>query len=196
MSSDIYDFLEQMLDEEETETATDTESMPDIMSTAEAEKILWYYKKLQFEIAEMKQQAEDYIKESQRMAEQFLIKNCAKKEEYLASIERRLCHFAEAELAKTGKKSLKLINGTMSFTKQQPKFERDEEAILNYINTLTDDNNPLVQFLKPQPAKLDWAGIKKAATVKEIDGVKHLVIGDITVPSVTVIDQDKVFKIK
>lgn len=194
MSNDIYDFLEQMLDEEET--AADTEDVPDIMSVAEAERTLWYYKKLQLEIAEMKQQAEDYVKEAQRMADRFLLKHCARKEGYLSVVEQRLRNFTEEELARTGKKSLKLINGTMSFVKQQPKYERDEEAILTYINTIADNDNPLVQFLKPQPAKLDWAGLKKAGTVKEIDGVKRLVVDKVTVPTVTIVDQDKTFKIK
>lgn len=194
MSNDIYDFLEQMLDEEET--AADTENVPDIMSAAEAERTLWYYKKLQLEVAEMKQQAEDYVKEAQRTADRFLSKNCTRKEEYLSAIEQRLRNFTEAELTRTGKKSLKLINGTMSFVKQQPKYERDEEAILTYINATADDNNPLAQFLKPQPAKLDWAGLKKAGTIKEIDGVKRLVVDEVMVPTVTIVDQDKAFKIK
>lgn len=186
-----------MLDEEDGEEQHNVVSeMPDIMSVNEAEKILWYYKKLQLEIAEMKQQAEDYVKEAQRTADHFLAKNCTKKEEYLATLEQRLRNFTEAELERTHKKSVKLVNGTMSFVKQQPKYERDEDIILHYIDTVADYDNPLRQFLKPQPAKLDWAGIKKAGVVKEVDGIKCLVVGTVTVPSVTVVDQDKAFKIK
>lgn len=194
MINDIYDFLDEEVEEEET--PVDVNDVAPIVSTAEAEKALWFYKKLQTEIAEMKQQADDYVKEAQRMANQFLAKNCAKKEEYLAFVEQRLRNFTDAELAKTGKKSLKLVNGTMSFIKQQPKYERDEEAILTYAATIADSDNPLLQFLKPQPDKLDWAGLKKAGTVKEIDGVKRLVVGTVTVPTVVVVDQDKAFKIK
>lgn len=196
MSESIYDFIDQILAEENEQEVSTVNAVPDITSVEEAERSLWYYKNLQREITQMHQQAEDYVKEAQRMAEQYLQKNCVYKETLLASVEQRLRTFTEAETARTGKKSIKLVNGTMSLSKQQPKYERDEEAILTYIDTIADSDNPLVQFLKPQPAKLDWAGIKKAGIVKEIDGVKRLVIGSVTVPSVTVIDQDKAFKIK
>jgi len=199
MAESIYDFIDQMLAEEneasEQEITVDSD-VPGIASVGEAERSLWYYKNLQLEIQQMHKQAEDYVKEAQLTAERYLQKNCAYKERLLGVVEQRLRNFTEAETARTGKKSVKLVNGTMSLTKQQPKYERDEEVILHYITTIADSDNPLVKFLKPQPDKLDWAGIKKAGTVKEIDGVKHLVVGKVTVPTVTVIDQDKVFKIK
>ena len=197
MSESIYDFIEKAITEEEEENFSLTDStVADITSIAEAEKTLWYYKKLQLEIADMKQQAEDYVKEAQKTANQFLAKNCTKKEECLSIVEQHLCDFAKQESKRTGKRSVKLVNGTLSFVKQQPKYERDEEAILTYIGTIADTDNPLLNFLKPQPAKLDWAGLKKAGTVEEIDGVKRLVVDKVTVPSVVVVDQENAFKIK
>ena len=144
----------------------------------------------------MEQQAEDYVKEAQKTANQFLLKNCAKKKEWLNTLEQTLRDYTEEQIKTTGKKSVKMVNGTMSFVKQQPKYERNEEAILIYIDSIADSDNPLLNFVKPQPAKLDWAGLKKVGTVKEIEGVKRLVIDKVIVPSVKVIDQDDAFKVK
>lgn len=197
MSESIYDFIAKTIAAEEEENdVQDADITVKVISKADVEKTLWYYKQLQLEISEMELQAADYVKEAQKTADQFLLKNCAKKKEWLNTLEQTLQDYAKVQVEMTGKKSVKLINGTLSFAKQQPKYERNEEAILTYIDTIADYDNPLRNFLKPQPAKLDWAGLKKAGTVKEIDGVKRLVVGKVTVPSVKVIDQDDVFKVK
>lgn len=197
MSESIYDFIAKTVAAEEEENdVQDADITVKVTSKADVEKTLWYYKQLQLEISEMELQAADYVKEAQKTADQFLLKNCAKKKEWLNTLEQTLQDYAKVQVDMTGKKSVKLVNGTLSFVKQQPKYERNEEAILTYIDTIADYDNPLRNFLKPQPAKLDWAGLKKAGTVKEIDGVKRLVVGKVTVPSVKVIDQDDVFKVK
>lgn len=197
MSDSIYDFIARTVAAEEEENdVQDADITVKVISKADVEKTLWYYKKLRLEIAEMEQQAEDYVKEAQKTADQFLLKNCAKKKEWLNTLEQTLRDYTKVQVEMTGKKSVKMVNGTLSFVKQQPKYERNEEAILTYIDTVADSDNPLRNFLKPQPAKLDWAGLKKAGTVKEIDGVKRLVVDKVTVPSVKVIDQDDAFKVK
>ena len=196
MSDSIYDFIARTIEAEEEDNQQDTDITVQAMTKADVEKTLWYYKKLRLEIAEMEQQAEDYVKEAQKTANQFLLKNCAKKKEWLNTLEQTLRDYTEEQIKTTGKKSVKMVNGTMSFVKQQPKYERNEEAILTYIDSIADSDNPLLNFVKPQPAKLDWAGLKKAGTVKEIDGVKRLVVDKVTVPSVKVIDQDDAFKVK
>ena len=196
MSDSIYDFIARTVEAEEEDNQQDTDITVQAMTKADVEKTLWYYKKLRLEIAEMEQQAEDYVKEAQKTANQFLLKNCAKKKEWLNTLEQTLRDYTEEQIKTTGKKSVKMVNGTMSFVKQQPKYERNEEAILIYIDSIADSDNPLLNFVKPQPAKLDWAGLKKVGTVKEIEGVKRLVIDKVIVPSVKIIDQDDAFKVK
>ena len=196
MSDSIYDFIARTVEAEEEDNQQDTDITVQAMTKADVEKTLWYYKKLRLEIAEMEQQAEDYVKEAQKTANQFLLKNCAKKKEWLNTLEQTLRDYTEEQIKTTGKKSVKMVNGTMSFVKQQPKYERNEEAILTYIDSIADSDNPLLNFVKPQPAKLDWAGLKKVGTVKEIEGVKRLVIDKVIVPSVKIIDQDDAFKVK
>lgn len=196
MAESIYDFIEKAIAEEEGEEQQSAIDVNALSTKAEAERTLWYYKKLQLEIISMKQQAEDYVKEAQKTADLFLQKNCVRKEEILTSLEQKLRDFAQREIGNTNIKSIKLVNGTLSFVKQQPKYERNEEVILDYISTIADYDNPLLSFLKPQPAKLDWTGLKKAGVVKELDGVKRLIVGNVTVPSVKIIDQDRAFRIK
>lgn len=198
MEQSIYDFIEATLaaDNEDDEDRQPVNDKFAITNDAAAEKALWYYKKLNADIAALQQQAHDYVKEAERTANAFLAKNCKPKEDYKEILEQRLLDFAQKETAERHTKSIKLLNGTLSFVKQQPKYERDEEIIIDYIHSIKDMDNSLQKFLKPQPDKLDWAALKKEGSVQDIDGTKKLVVGSTIIPSVTVIEQDRSFKIK
>lgn len=198
MEQSIYDFIEATLsmDNEEDEDKQPINDKFTITNDAAAEKALWYYKKLNADIAALQQQAHDYVEEAEKTANTFLAKNCKPKENYREILEQRLLDFAQRETAERHTKSIKLLNGTLSFIKQQPKYERNEEVIINYIHSIKDINNSLKKFLKPQPDKLDWAALKKEGNVQDIDGTKKLVVGSTIIPSVTIIEQDRSFKIK
>ena len=197
MEISINDFINEIFEEEndEPQETSQTQDMS-IKSYDEAERAIWYYKKLQLEIADAKLAAEAYVKEAQKMADRYLQRVCSPLEKRSAFVEQRLRNFADEERQRTGKKSLRLINGTLSFSKQQDKYERDEEEILNFCLSAEQDSN-LRQFLKPQNPKLDWASLKKASKVETDDnGTKRLVFEDIVIPGVQVTAQEEVFKVK
>lgn len=199
MNQSIYDFIEAALaaeeiDEEQGQTQVNDKFV--ITNDAAAEKALWYYKKLNADIAAMQQQAHDYVKEAERTANAFLAKNCKPKEDYKEILEQRLRDYAQKETEERHTTKIKLLNGTLSFVKQQPKYERNEKVIIEYIHSIKDVDSSLQKFLRPQPDKLDWAALKKEGNVQDIDGTKKLVFGSTIIPSVTIVEQDRSFKIK
>lgn len=198
MTEDIYSFIDRMIEEEEAEEQQEVQGYQDldIKTVDEAERMLWYYKKLQTEIAEAKQHAIDYVREAQAAADKYLANVCTSKERNLEYVEQRLRDFTVKEMQRTKKKTVKLVNGTMSLSKRQPSYERDEDVILAFCAN-SDENSPLRQFLKPQPPKLDWATLKKESTIAvDSDGEKRLTYRGVTIPSVVIKDQEDAFKVK
>ena len=197
MEISIYDFIDEILEEENDNEQEDLQEKDvSIKSYDEAERAIWYYKKLQLEIANTKLQANNYVKEAQSMAERYLKKVCVPLENRAAFVEQRLRNFADLERQRTGKKNFKLVNGTLSFSKQQDKYERDETEILNFCVNDGQDSE-LARFLKPQQPKLDWALLKKEGTVKQdASGDKRLFFNGRVIPTVFVIPQEDSFKVK
>jgi hypothetical protein len=87
------------------------------------------------------------------------------------------------------KKSIKMIEGTLAISKQQPKIEYNEEQLRNFLATIKDGEN----FLEPQEPKLLWGEFKKASNVGT-DNLLHY--GDKTVPGVVVTIRPDKFAIK
>ena len=57
------------------------------------------------------------------------------------------------------RKTIKLPHGTLQMRAQQPEYIRDDALLRPWV----EQNKP--DYLIPQPAKLDWAGLKKAIEV-------------------------------
>lgn len=102
-------------------------------------------------------------------------------ERILALLEQ----FAEEKLSGSNKRSLKLIEGTLQFRKQQPKFEYNDEVLLDYAQA------QLPQFIKTKPS-VDKADLKKHVKVKE--GKAYL--GDDLVPGITITELPDKFDVK
>ena len=104
-------------------------------------------------------------------------------EQYFTS---RLEGYAHQHIDPNGKKkSLSLINGSIGFKKQQPKYDYDDEKIINALK----EKHP--EFIKYEPS-LKKADLKKAATV--VKGSVY--IDNVVVPGVTVTDQPEKFEVK
>jgi hypothetical protein len=93
--------------------------------------------------------------------------------------------FARQKLEGSNKKSLKLIEGTIGFRKQQDKYEYDDKVLTAYLE---ENHKDLVKY-KASPDKI---ALKKAGEVK--NGV--LYINGKAVPGVTIIPQDEKFEVK
>lgn len=93
--------------------------------------------------------------------------------------------FARQKLEGSNKKSLKLIEGTIGFRKQQDKYEYDDKVLTAYLE---ENHKDLVKY-KAYP---DKTALKKAGEVKN----GTLYVNGKAVPGVTIIPQDEKFEVK
>lgn len=94
--------------------------------------------------------------------------------------------YAENELKDSKKRSVKLPEGTLGFTKQQPRFEYDET-----LQSWLEENKP--EFIKREEKKsVDKKLLKDSGAVV---GDKLVVNGE-TIHGVTIIEQEDKFTVK
>lgn len=155
----------EYLDELEAEDFSLTDSRPEIHSRQEAEQTLERYKRLIYSAEKAKREADIYLEGVTKKYNNYLdtvVQPLYDQANYLSDLLRQ---YTDAILANTTKRSIKLVNGTLQLKKSQPKFERDEEKILDYIMNLSPQREELDRFVKPQPSKLDWKGLKEECEV-------------------------------
>lgn len=102
-------------------------------------------------------------------------------ERILAMLE----NFAETKLEGSTKRSLKLIEGSLNFRKQQPKYEYNDEVLLDHTQ------RALPEYIKTK-ASVDKAELKKKIKVK--DGKAY--VNDNLVPGITVTELPDKFDVK
>lgn len=149
----------------------------------------FFIRKLQEIREEMDRVNKEAAKETERLQARINawkeqeLKRCQGGEAYMLAL---LESFAAKELDGTDKKSLKLPYGTLAFTKQQDKFEYDDDALLACLkaNNFTD-----YVRTKEEPNKSE---LKKVAQVK---GDK-LYYNDKELDGVTVTPQPTKFSVK
>lgn len=78
-----------------------------------------------------------------------------------------------------------LLSGKLVMKKQQPLYERDETALLNWAETTVPE---LVKVNK----EVSWSDLKKQA---DVSGDRLLLDGEI-IPGVTVVERDDVFEVQ
>lgn len=183
----------EYLDEIEAEDFSLVKNHPyEIHSRQEAEQILSRYKRLLAEAETAKHEADIYLENVTKKYNDYLnatIQPLHEQADYLASLLRQ---YTDTILANSNKRSIKLINGTLQLRKAQPKFERDEEKILDYIMHLSPRRKELDRFIKPQPSKLDWKGLKDECEVNN----GHMFYKDEIIPHVEVQEVEPTFTIK
>ena len=196
----IIDYLDE-IDEEEFSLDDEQKVKYQITNAVDAEKAVHVYKKTMKEVNKLQKQADDWLEAQKKKHDDYVnsvISALVGKAEFF---EARLRDFAEHDTAVTKKKSTKLVNGTLQFTKTQDKYEHDDDVILDFIHGL-GKKDALRSFLKPQPDKLDWKSMKEKGEVRSVqleDGTSenHLFINDVEIPQVVVkTNLPPAFKIK
>lgn len=160
---------------------------PEEMTREEAEYFTKKYIEAANEIEKAKEAAKQYMEQQQEKVNNWLEKVSKSNEFYLSVYGEALKVYAEKEMDKTGKKSIKLIEGTLSFRKAQDKYEYNEEELRASLN-----NNHIEDFFEAVEPKIKKAELKKAGTVIN----NKLYINDTLIEGVTITPQDKTFTIK
>lgn len=160
---------------------------PEQMTREEAEYFTKKYIEAANEIKEAEEAAKQYMEQQQKKVNNWLEK-IKKNNQFLLDIYgRALEMYTKVQLEETGKKSIKLIEGTLSFRKSRDKYEYDEDVLRkslidNHIDTFFEEVEP----------KIKKAELKKAATVKN----NKLYINDTLIDGVTITPQEDVFSVK
>lgn len=160
---------------------------PEEMTREEAEYFTKKYIEAANEIEKAKEAAKQYIEQQQEKVNNWLEKVNKSNEFYLSVYGDALKVYAEKEIDKTGKKSIKLIEGTLSFRKVQDKYEYNEEELRASLQ-----DNHIEDFFEAVEPKIKKAELKKAGTVIN----NKLYINDTLIEGVTITPQDKTFTIK
>ena len=160
---------------------------PEQMTREEAEYFTKKYIEAANEIKEAEEVVKQYMEQQQEKVNNWLEK-IKKNNQFLLDIYGgALEMYTKAQLEETGKKSIKLIQGTLSFRKSRDKYEYDEEVLRK---SLTD--NHIDTFFEEVEPKIKKAELKKAATVKN----NKLYINDTLIDGVTITPQEDVFSVK
>ena len=183
----IYDLIEDIEAQDNELISGNSLDNPEQMTREEAEYFTKKYIETANEIKEAEEVAKQYMEQQQEKVNNWLEK-IKKNNQFLLDIYgRALEMYTKAQLEETGKKSIKLIQGTLSFRKSRDKYEYDEEVLRK---SLTD--NHIDTFFEEVEPKIKKAELKKAATVKN----NKLYINDTLIDGVTITPQEDVFSVK
>lgn len=183
----IYDLIEDIEAQDNELISGNSLDNPEQMTREEAEYFTKKYIEAANEIKEAEEVAKQYMEQQQEKVNNWLEK-IKKNNQFLLDIYGgALEMYTKAQLEETGKKSIKLIQGTLSFRKSRDKYEYDEEVLRK---SLTD--NHIDTFFEEVEPKIKKAELKKAATVKN----NKLYINDTLIDGVTITPQEDVFSVK
>lgn len=105
----------------------------------------------------------------------------------IAFYEEGLRTFALNEYNESGKKSIKLPNGSISIRKQQPKYVYEDATVLEFLQ-----ENNLTDYIRTK-SEVNKKDLKKIAAVNNDN---QLILDGKIVPGVTVIPQEDKIEVK
>lgn len=180
---DLLEFIDEA-EVEELELQKEKDGFK-IETIDQANYITKKVKQIRSEMEEAKEIAEAQLKAYEEKVNAWLssvTKPLERQEEfYLLLLEQ----FAKEKLKDTKKRSLKLIEGTLQFKKQQDKYEYDDKELIAFAEKNLKD------YVKYKPS-VDKNKLKKDGKVKE----GKLYIGDKEVKGVKVISREDKFSVK
>ena len=163
------DLLEDLLsdiDEQEVNTLNLKKSFEGITSREQAEYYIRRYKNIQKQIDDVNEIADGQIQSYKDKVENWRENQLTTLNNSADFISRLLQSYAEKEIPKTNKKTMKFIEGSIGFIKQSPSYEHKDDIILKNIDDLKDGE----RFLEYLPPRVKWAEMKKAGN-SDADGV-------------------------
>ena len=183
-SSLMNDLLADIESQQDVAMSASVLDNPETMTREEAEYMTKKYVALMKENEEAEKAAVDYFEKEKARVNNWLEK-IKKNNQFLLDIYGgALEMYTRAQLKETGKKSIKLIEGTLSFRKGRDKYEEVLRKSLtdNHIDTFFEEVEP----------KIKKAELKKAAIIKN----NKLYINDTLIDGVTITPQEDVFSVK
>lgn len=187
----IEDFLMQEEQKELQIKITGDESLdaPMIDSMQKANYFLKLIKNLEADMKTINELCDEEIKKTADRVNNYresqlapLVRTC----NYYSNL---LKNYTENQLTNSKKRSIKLPNGTLSISKQQPTYDYEDETVINWLL-----ENKIDDFITTKiENKLDKREFKK---VIELDDEGNATFKGKTVPGLTITPKDDKFTIK
>lgn len=180
---DLLDFIDDM------DVVKYGVESPKITSEEQANYYIRQYKRLQEDLNEVEKAKTEAIKKYTEKVNAWVEARNKQIQPKLDFYSGMLETYAASLLEDSKSKSLKLIEGNIGFRKVPPSFERNDEELRTFINSLGDDGK---KFLVEQEPKIDWAKFKKNGQIKD----EYFVYDGKLVPGITVTQKPDVFGVK
>lgn len=192
---EFVNFLEDYLLEEEAKdleikiTGCEEEDSPTVNSLQKANYFIKLVKNIDEDIASIEELCKEEINKTIKRIEEYKesqIKPLLMHKTYYMKL---LQNFTMYELENSKKKSIKLPNGTLSISKQQPLWDYNDEQLIEWLLDNSKDN-----FISRKiEEKVDKVALKKSIVLNDnnvptLEGVE--------VPGLTITERDDKFTIK
>ena len=189
MMSELEEFmLAAELEELQVKLANDTEDDTlMIKNKSDADFYIRQINKLRKQKEEINEFVDQEVERQLKLYQEYREKSLRPLDSQIAFYEEALKTFTLNEYEQTGKKSIKLPNGTIGIKKQQPKYIYNDEEVLEFLR-----ENELNDYIRMKP-ELNKKDLKKNALVNSNN---ELVINGKTVPGVVVVPQDDKFEVR
>lgn len=152
--------LEEFIEEKEVKELEIDENDLTIKDPQQAEYFLKKVKDLREEKQQIEEAAKTALENYKQKVEEWKEKSISPLDSAINYFEDLLKAYAEYKLEGSSKKSIKLIEGTIGFKAQQPKYHYiDEKALTEFL----ENNYPDLVRYKPEPNKKD---LKKKAEIE------------------------------
>lgn len=159
----------------------------EIKNKSEADFIIKQVNKLRQEKEEINKFVDQEIERQMKLYEEYRQSRLRPLDSQIAYYEESLKTFTLNEYNETGKKTIKLPNGSIGIKKQQPKYIYNDAEVLEFLQ-----QNELNEYIRMKP-ELNKKDLKKNAIVNSNN---ELLINNQVVPGVVVIPQEDKFEVK
>lgn len=192
---EFVDFLEDFLMDEEAKelainiTGDEEVDAPAINSLQKANYFLKCIKAAEEDVKAIEELCQEEIRKVTERVEAYKANQLKPLQNQIAYYTRLLRNFTEHELANSKKKSIKLPNGTLAITKQQPLWTYQDEDIINFLTA-----NHGESFVSTKiEEKIDKVAFKKAIVLNK-EGIPTF--NGLEVPGLSITEREDKFTVK
>ena len=149
---------------QDLEVAIDAEDSPQAMQKITDSDVDYYIRQVklcQQHIDDAKAAADAYIEKKTQQVNKWFESSVSSDKFRMEQIKAALEEYAADKLKDSKKKSLKFIEGTLSFKKVPDTYKHDDDILRDYLLFAGP------KYLEEQPMKVLWSELKKAGSINQ-----------------------------
>ena len=191
MAEDYQNALEDLLNAIEEQEISDLgikDGEPEVLTREQANFYARKYLELKRRTDSNIQVSKDYLDKEKQRVQAWLEATNRPLEQSLAYLGGILRAFAENELKGSTRRSLKMVDATLSFKKQQPEYTYDEDKLREALSAVENG----AKYLRDVPQAIEKVELKKVLEINK-DGTCKL--NGKVLAGVTAIEREDKFSI-